>query len=108
MGRSFIDMIKAFFYSQTSTSEPVQARVENARMSYTRLKALKPVDPAREQRNALSVPEPEEKIDPNDPRTIHKRIKTLAHMSHYRLEAYAATLPGSERVELSEDAPAHA
>jgi hypothetical protein len=109
MRRNLIDMIKGLFYSQVGNSEPVQARVENARMSSTRLKALKPVDPKGSQKIVAirSVAE-EEKVDPDDPRTIHKRIKTLAHMSHYRLQAYAATLPGNEPLECSEDAPLHA
>ena len=96
MRRSLMDMIKGLLHSQVAeTVEPVKARVENARMTSNRLKALKPVDPTAEQHIPVAVPAP----DPNDPQTISKRVTTLAHMSHYRLAAYVATLP----TEKSED-----
>jgi len=98
MRRSLIDVIKGLFHSQISDAEPVQARIENARMSSTRLKALKPVDFPTEAK----FPEAAQVPDPNDPQTISKRVKTLADMSHYRLEAYVATLP-VERTEHAED-----
>ena len=98
MGRSFIDTIKGMFYSSTRTEEePVKARVENARMSCTRLKALKPVDYTKEPPKMPSAPAP---IDPNDPKNISKRIKSSADMSHYRLQAYVSTLPKEKSDDL--------
>ncbi len=98
MRRSLMDIVKSIFYSQVSEAEPVKARVENARMTSSRLKALKPPHPTREHK----IPQAAQPVDPNDPKTISKRVTTLAHMSHYRLEAYVATLP-RERLESSED-----
>jgi len=94
---NLVDLIKSFFHSPVSAAQPVQARIENARMSSTRLKALKPVEFAAEPKIVQA-----DIADPNDPKTISKRITTLAHLSHYRLEAYAATLPVS--MENSEEA----
>ncbi|HEY9678403.1 MAG TPA: hypothetical protein V6C76_10360 [Drouetiella sp.] len=98
MGRSLVDMVKGMFYAtfQGKKEEPVKARVENARMSSTRLKALKPIDYSKEppRMPALATP-----LDPNDPKNISKRIKSSADMSHYRLEAYVASLP-SEKSEI--------
>lgn len=48
------------------------------------------------------MPQASPAIDPNDPKTIAKRITTLAHMRHYRLEAYVAMQP-TESIEVSED-----
>ncbi len=96
MRRSLMDMIKAIFHCQVQEVEPVKARVENARMTCNRLKALK--HPTQEQKLPLAA----RPADPNDPKTISRRVTTLAHMSHYRLEAYVATLP-NERREHSED-----
>lgn len=98
MRRSLMDMVKSIFYAQINEGEPVKARVENARMTNNRLKALKPPDPAKEQKVSHVAPP----VDPNDPKTISKRVTTLAHMSHYRLAAYVATLP-AENLETSED-----
>ncbi len=98
MRRSLLDMVKSIFYAQINEVEPVKARVENARMTNNRLKALKPLDPVKEQKVSCVAPP----VDPNDPKTISKRVTTLAHMSHYRLEAYVATLP-AEKLEASED-----
>ncbi|MBS1954647.1 MAG: hypothetical protein JST89_10690 [Cyanobacteria bacterium SZAS-4] len=98
MRRSLIDMVKSIFYSQVNEAEPVKARVENARMTSNRLKALKPIDPTKEHK----IPQAASPVDPNDPKSISKRVTTLAHMSHYRLEAYVATLP-TESLEASED-----
>lgn len=103
MRRSFMDMIKGLFYSQANGSEPVHARVENARMSCTRLKALKPVD-AVVQKPVEKAPA---KPDLNDPRPIEKRITTLAHMSHYRLQAYVATLPVEKPEAAEQEKPIH-
>ena len=98
MRRNLMDMIKGFLYSQANEVEPVKARIENARMTSNRLKALKPVDSTKVQ----EMPHVSPAIDPNDPQTIAKRVTTLAHMSHYRLEAYVAMLP-PESSEASED-----
>jgi hypothetical protein len=107
MRRSFVDVIKGIFYSfchPVSAVEPVQARVENARMSQTRLKALKPIDPEKD----LKMPVTVTPVDVNDPQTIPQRITTLAHMSHYRLEAYVATLPVEKPENLDEFDKEHA
>ncbi|CAN5341411.1 hypothetical protein BH10CYA1_BH10CYA1_16300 [soil metagenome] len=94
MRRSLMDMIRGLFHSQVAeTVEPVKARVENARMTCNRLKALK--HPTAENNFPVAVPA----ADPNDPHTISKRVTTLAHMSHYRLAAYVATLPSEVREE---------
>lgn len=98
MRRSLMDMIKAIFHCQVSNAEPVKARVENARMTSNRLKALKPVEPTKQQQVPLAAAP----ADPNDPRTFSKRVTTIAHMSHYRLEAYVATL-NNARLENSAD-----
>lgn len=94
MRRSLMDMVKSIFYAQVTEAEPVKARVENARLTSNRLKALKPVDPTKE----FKVPQAAPPADLKDPNAISKRVTTLAHMSHYRLEAYVATLP-SEKLE---------
>lgn len=99
MRRSIVDTIKGFFLSLkfNCAKEPVHARVENARMSYTRLKALKPVDPTndppklKESTSLLSATGAEQNL--NDPKSFSRRIRTNADMSHYRLQAYEATLP---------------
>ncbi len=90
MRRGFIDRIRAICHSliDDNDEEPVELRVENARMSHTRLKALKPIDPSKEDKIPVALP-----IDDTDPATISKRVTTLAGMSHYRLAALAATLP---------------
>lgn len=96
MRRSFLDTLKGLFYAFGNSgkdSEPVKTRVENARMTHSRLKALKPLDANIEQKVATTTPAKSAAVDPNDPATISKRITTLAHMSHYRLEALKAVLP---------------
>ncbi len=110
MRRGIIDRIRAIYHSLTDDNheEPVELRVENARMSQTRLKALKPIDPSKDEKIPVALP-----IDDTDPATISKRVTTLAGMSHYRLAALAAILPPESPDELerkvsSEDKEAEA
>ncbi len=90
MRRSFIDIIRGLYHSLShqDSEQPVELRVENARMSQTRLKALKPNDSSMDYKMPMAVP-----IDATDPTTLSKRVTTLAGMSHYRLAALAAILP---------------
>jgi len=105
MGRSIEDQIKAAFVSLAKMlgqyGEPAAARVENARMSQTRLKALEKSDA--------------DKIVASNPRrsivglaaqsdgSAVSHINSMANMSHYRLAAYASTLPPSRMEQKIED-----
>jgi hypothetical protein len=97
MSRSLADNVKAAFFTVAKNlglrTEPVTQRVENARMSQTRLKALTKGEAdeissaANPRRSFVGLAAAKSGAE-----GAISSINSLASMSHYRLSAYASTL----------------
>jgi len=109
MRRSITDSLIILWKSLTGSSDPkvtTDARVNSAKMSHTRLKALerpdylKPQPPVPAAPDSSDLPDGEflNAIGSHDP----KMRPSLATVSHYRLAAYVATLPEEEQAKVKD------
>jgi len=102
MPRSFFDNITACFQVLLSPfkskSVPLRGRIDSAKMTHSRLKALETPDHLKEMHAQSNNPN-EQNVETDEfglytsEEEVSKRVRSLADMSQYRLAALAKNLP---------------
>lgn len=101
MARSISDNITAFFQGLLSPFKPkavsLNGRIDSAKMTHSRLKALETPDHLKEMH--AQVNSPDQAAETNEfglytsEEEVSKRVRSMADMSQYRLAALAKNLP---------------
>lgn len=106
MPRSFSDSITAFFKVLMSPfqskSVPLNGRIDSAKMTHSRLKALETPDYLKEKHAKVNSPEQEQDSSEfqlyTSEEEVSKRVRSTADMSQYRLAALAKTMPSDGQI----------